>query len=363
MPVIVRTKWQTCTCTVPVLGGYRVEFNEYEATVPDEVAEWLLAQPGSKFQAVDVIPIGQRKRVLVFRDNGLGDVLLTTAAIRKMKSECVEYIAFMTQEAFLPLMQGNPYIDELLPLVDNFSSPSFRKKWDQVINLRLHFENLEHHRLFQNRAVVVGQACGVILTEDDLHLDYFISDEEISWAHSKVKEPKDDRAKKFVEGPAKGRDVAFVWGASCDNRSWSETHALGMIQTLLNANFRPVILSHKYVDLHTIDHRILNMTGNTTIRESIALINACDVVLTPDTGLFHAAAALDKNVVTYFGAMVAEERRTHKKLTVINKGPEQGVMCYPCRKYFCMYRSKDGTPACIDISPSIIVDALKHYTG
>jgi len=363
MPVIVKTKWQTCTTTVPILGGYRIEFHDYEATVPDEVADWLVAQAGGRFWVVDNVPVSESKRILVFRDNGLGDILMTTAAIRKMKQSGVEHIAFMTQDRYAVLMQGNPYIDEIVPLVDNVSSPEFRKKWDRVVNLRLHFENLEHHRLFQNRAVVVGQACGVVLTEDDLHLDYFITDQERDWANGVVNEPKDDRARKFIEDKAKGRNVAFVWGASCNNRTWSEKHALGMINTLLGNNFRPVIINHEYVDMHTVDHRILNMTGKTSIRESIALLGACDVVLTPDTGLFHAAAALDKNVVTYFGAMAADERRTHKKLTVINKGPEHGVMCYPCRKYFCMNRSNDGTPACIDINPSIIIDALKYYTG
>jgi len=47
---------------------------------------------------------------------------------------------------------------------------------------------------------------------------------------------------------------------------------------------------------------VLNLAGATSLRELSALLKACDVVLTNDTGPMHLAAALGTRVVAIFGS-------------------------------------------------------------
>ena len=59
----------------------------------------------------------------------------------------------------------------------------------------------------------------------------------------------------------------------------------------------PVIID----DVMTINN--YKSTTGMTIREICSVINALDVIVTPDTGWLHVAGALDKKLVTLFGSI------------------------------------------------------------
>ena len=46
---------------------------------------------------------------------------------------------------------------------------------------------------------------------------------------------------------------------------------------------------------------VYNKLGKTTLREMAALLQACDVVVSCDTGALHMAIALNRPVVALFG--------------------------------------------------------------
>ena len=48
-------------------------------------------------------------------------------------------------------------------------------------------------------------------------------------------------------------------------------------------------------------HRLLNMAGRTSIRETAALIYKCDLFICGDTGLMHIAGALEVPAIAIFG--------------------------------------------------------------
>lgn len=52
--------------------------------------------------------------------------------------------------------------------------------------------------------------------------------------------------------------------------------------------------------------RVLNLAGRTTLRELMALLKSCRVVLTNDSGPMHLAAALGTPVVVPFGSTSPE---------------------------------------------------------
>lgn len=77
--------------------------------------------------------------------------------------------------------------------------------------------------------------------------------------------------------------------------------------------------------------RVINLAGKTTLRELIACIDACDIILTNDSGPMHVAAALKKPLVALFGST----NDTATGPFGIGKVIHKRVECSPCYKRVC----------------------------
>jgi heptosyltransferase-2 len=77
--------------------------------------------------------------------------------------------------------------------------------------------------------------------------------------------------------------------------------------------------------------RAINFAGVTSLRELMAYISLCEVVLTNDSGPMHIACALDTKVVALFGSTDDIVTGPFKNAIVIRKP----VSCSPCFKRTC----------------------------
>lgn len=77
--------------------------------------------------------------------------------------------------------------------------------------------------------------------------------------------------------------------------------------------------------------RVIDLSGKTTLRKLIALIERCDVFLTNDSGPMHIAAALKTPLVALFGSTNDVATGPYKHGTVIHKH----VHCSPCYLRTC----------------------------
>jgi heptosyltransferase-2 len=82
---------------------------------------------------------------------------------------------------------------------------------------------------------------------------------------------------------------------------------------------------------HHLPSRVINLAGKTSIRELMALIQKCQVVLTNDSGPMHIAAALGTPLVALFGSTNAIKTGPNPIGQVIQKK----VACSPCYKRVC----------------------------
>lgn len=77
--------------------------------------------------------------------------------------------------------------------------------------------------------------------------------------------------------------------------------------------------------------RVLNFAGKTTLRELLALIQSCSVMLTNDSGPMHIAGALKVPLVALFGSTSDIKTGPYGGGVVIHKKVE----CSPCYKRVC----------------------------
>lgn len=78
--------------------------------------------------------------------------------------------------------------------------------------------------------------------------------------------------------------------------------------------------------------RLFNLCGNTTLQESLVLIGGCDVFLSNDSGLMHAAAAFQIPQVAIYGPTDVHATFPLSQVAKIISHP---VACSPCFKRHC----------------------------
>jgi lipopolysaccharide heptosyltransferase II len=98
----------------------------------------------------------------------------------------------------------------------------------------------------------------------------------------------------------------------------------------------------------------LDLAGKTTLRQALAVLSQVQVLVTNDSGLMHAAAALGVPLAAIFGSTNPHATRPFTdKATVIY----HGLPCAPCLKRTC----EIGYPCLTDISIDEVLGAARRW--
>lgn len=83
----------------------------------------------------------------------------------------------------------------------------------------------------------------------------------------------------------------------------------------------------EYIRKNTKEHLGIDFVGKTSIKESIALVSSCDLVIGVDTGMQHVAAAVGTKTLSIFGPTNPE---THGPLSRQSYFIQSGTPCQNC---------------------------------
>ncbi|MEP7108716.1 MAG: glycosyltransferase family 9 protein [Ferruginibacter sp.] len=266
-------------------------------------------------------------KFLVIRFSSIGDIVLTTPVIRCMRKQMPDAeIHFLVKNAFKAIVENNPYIDRIHVLAGDLQQTLReleKEKFDYIIDLhhnlrtfkikrflmgvksfsfnKLNIEKFiytafkintlpDKHIVDRNIETVVS--FGIV--NDGLGLDYFVPDKD------RVKEE---------DIPAAHREgyVALVVGASLATKKLP----LHKLKELCTAIRYPIILlgakeeSDEGEEIAALDTvRIFNACGKFNINKSSDFTHRAKLVISPDTGLMHIAAAFKRPVITVWGNTV-----------------------------------------------------------
>lgn len=269
-------------------------------------------------------------KFLVVRFSSIGDIVLTTPVIRGLKTQVDQAkVHYLTKKHFEPILSSNPYLDKIYALDNNFGKlikELKNEQYDYIIDLH---RNIRTARLkisipsisFTFRKLnilkwllvnfkinklpakhIVDRYLQTVdlfsIENDNKGLDYFIpSGEEI------------DVLKTFGYNP--GEYIVIVVGGGHFTKQIPEEQMVKLINNL-HVN---IVLIGGQVDINKAgriagqiiqNKKVINQVGKLSVNQSASVIRQSRLVLTPDTGMMHIAAAFNKNIVSVWGNTVPE---------------------------------------------------------
>lgn len=167
----------------------------------------------------------------------------------------------------------------------------------------------------------------------------------------------------------KDRFIVFIVGSIAATRRWFPVNFAKVAEDLINEYDMDVCILGGPDDFSIGEEvisafkgdisRIKNLSGKTSLRETMRLMNASKLVVTNDTGPLHVASAIGVPVVTWFGAANEKEIAPPSPWTSILNA---NVHCSPCVKEVCA--RQDHKLECLSkITPDMVFNEVKKLLG
>lgn len=297
-----------------------------------------------------------RNKILLIRLDRIGDVVLSTPVIKALRDAYPKsHIAFMVRPYCRDIVEGNPYLDEViiydkggshkgLPGNIRFIQELRRKRFDLAIVLH---PTTRSHLVAALAGIpeIIGydRKWGSLLTKKIPHMKHYGLKHERDYVIDVLKyvgiEAKDrslympvkeDSEKRIdaVFGSAglnKG-DVIIVFnaGASCPSKRWSaERFAEAGNELVKRAGAKIVVIGgesdkeagSKVASL--IKGTCLDLSGKTTVADLASIFRRSNLLISNDSGPVHIACAVGAPVVAIFG-------RSDRGLSPLRWGPTGG---------------------------------------
>ena len=314
-------------------------------------------------------------RILIRGANWVGDAIMTTPVIRAIRKNFPEAeISILVKSWVAPVFHNNPFVDSVLIYDD---SGRHKKGWgtirlakdlrqynfDLTVLMQNAFEaalitflagipkrlgyNTDARALLLNRCIkldpklkrvhLIDYYRGILkgggLYDVGASLDLFIRDREKQKAEKSLQDNGIDILKPVIAiNPGATGGTAKRW---FPNR-------FAKLSAKLAEHFGVKVLIFGGPGDNTLGEQIsglsgdvcVNLAGKTNLAQAFALIERCSLFITNDSGLMHAAAALDINQVAVIGStnhITTPPSNTNSRIVRVS------VHCSPCMKPECRY--------------------------
>lgn len=295
-------------------------------------------------------------RFLIIRFSSIGDIVLTTPVIRTL-SQQVEgaEVHYLTKPAFASILAANPYVHKVHLLQESFSATMEELKaehFDYVIDLHKNLRTLRvksslktlsfsFDKLNRQKWLLVNFKRNKMpdlhivdrymattesfdVKNDEKGLDYFI--------------PENDEVDlKKLDPALEDGFIAFVVGAAHQTKRLEKEQMVDFCRKVKH----PVVLlggpenkeEGEEIAKRAGSRQVINACGFFSINQSASLVKQARVVVTPDTGLMHIAAAFGKNILSVWGNTVPGfgmyPYQPGEKSEILEI---KGLSCRPCSK-------------------------------
>jgi len=323
-------------------------------------------------------PKNDFKRILIVRTDKIGDVVLSTPVIKALRDNfAFAYIAMMVSAYTKDIVEGNPYLDEVIIYDKEIRHKSWASSIGFALSLKkkrfdlaivLHPTNRVHLVTFFAgipKRIGYDRNFGFLLTDKIKHTKHLGQKHELEYNLDLVRylgiEPQDKNlfmpmrpeSERWAEelfrqeGIYKGDKLLAIHpGASCISRIWpAERYSAVADRLVENQGFKIFILAGpQALDLKAAEnvikcmhHTAINLAGKISLSQVASLLKRCKLLLSTDTGPMHIASAVGTPQVVIFG-------RNQPGLSPLRWGPiskkhrilHKEVGCIECLAHNCI---------------------------
>ncbi|MCK4827650.1 lipopolysaccharide heptosyltransferase II [bacterium] len=328
------------------------------------------------------------KRILLIRTDRIGDVLLTTPAIEAVREKFpLAHIAVMVRPYAKEVVDGNPYIDEIIiydkygkhkSIMASYYFAKVLKKKNFDVAMIFHPTNRTHIITY---LAAIPQRIGYdrnlpfLLTDKIPHTKQFGKMHEIDYALGMLKPLNiTDVKRKKLYMPIKGQSensvnslfaaesidanekkVIFHPGASCASKIWPADRFATVADRLIrNFNVKVIIVGGEdEKDITSAEamkdymsDKAVSFAGKLSISELASCLKRAAVFISNDSGPVHIASAVGTPAVVIFGRSLPglSPRRwgpTGRNDVVLHKDVGCGDTClaHNCKKDFACLKA------------------------
>jgi len=318
------------------------------------------------------------RKILVVNLGGIGDMLLSTPALRALKDKFPQaQISILVVKRVYEIVKGLYYIDNIFVFYKSYSLISFLKNFYTLLTLKKkHFDLLINMRTIHskrsaskikfllniiNPKIKAGRDTDGVANFFDIkipetpigqkyEMDYDIETVKALGAQAadrsidfKVDDASVEKIEKILEKEDIFRDdiLIGIHPGGRSSRRWpleNFSQVIAEIYQKISCKFvitggeDEVGLADKLIKMTR--PKAINLAGQLKIRELGALIKRCNLYISNDTGPIHIAAILEAPLIAIFGAgdiTRYDPRNISGKAEVFHKKVE----CAPCGKINC----------------------------
>lgn len=288
-------------------------------------------------------------KLLIIRLSSIGDVVLTTPAVRCIKEQLKNAeIYFLTKPGCAPMMQHNPYIDHLIVLKENLKETIDELRGygiETVVDLH------NNHRSRAIRSALGTKT--MVYNKENLHKFLFIiTKHDFMSGRHVVDRYLDAVAPLGVTNDGKGLDCFLPQDINvtscppanqyvviaCGAQHYTKQIPIRNIAEMTKDIKAPVVLIGDNKDAARIEAlafdwpaNVVNLCGKTSLLQSAAIVRDSAVVVTPDSAMMHIAAALQRPIIAVWGCTNPSFGFTpyHAEYTNFIA---KGLHCNPCTR-------------------------------
>ena len=328
------------------------------------------------------------KKYLIIRFSSIGDIVLTTPVIRCLKKQATPCeVHFLTKEAFIPVVEFNPYIDKIISIRDSINEVIAQLKnenYDYVIDLHKNFRSFG----VRSKLKVTSSSFSKLNFKKWL-LVYFKID-KMPDVHI-VDRYFEAVCKLGIKNDLKGLDYFIDTKDNIITSQLPNLHQNGYVTLVIGGKHKtkqlPLekakelcgMINHPVIILGGVDdtnegnlitatdsRKIFNGCGKFTLNQSAYLIKKSKLVITNDTGLMHVAAAFHKNIISVWGNTVPQFGMypylpgESDKYSVYEV---KGLSCRPCSKIGFQKCPKGHFKCMMEQDIAAIADEVNSFWG
>jgi len=282
----------------------------------------------------------ENKRILIIRTDRIGDVLLSTPAIKAVRDYYSDaYIAMMVRPYAREIVEGNPHLDEVI-IYDKFGK---QKSWLDSAKFAMFLRKKRFDTAIilhpTNRVNIISFFAGIpsrigynrkfgfLLTQKINHdkqlgekheSEYNFDILRLLGIETKNKDmfiPLNKDAGNWAEEILGKNNISFKDliiavhpGASCPSKIWPLSRFSELANNLIEKYQAKIVVVSGKKDrelaekvIESINGKVIDLSGKTSISQLASILKRCKLFISNDSGPVHVSSAVGTPVISIFG--------------------------------------------------------------